>query len=397
MIALICILALATAYGIGVGRAWHRAGTGRGVTHSNVGCFAAAIVVLATALGPPLDELADGSFAVHMTQHLLLAAVVPPFLVLGAPELALLWSLPRPIRRWLPGRALRGSPLQATWNAITYPVAAWSLHLAAIWLWHAPRLFDLALRHEALHVVEHACFLGTGVLLWWRIIHVVPHSGARHLRSELAGSGHARRRAACGIGIVTLFATAMQTGVLGALLTFSHRVLYPVQSAALAHTAGGLTALEDQQLAGLIMWVVGGLLYTIAMSALFVVWLEPRSRRAVRAIVAASAVGAAGCTRAQATQVPGGDAARGKQAIATIGCGACHVIGGIPGAQGEVGPPLDGIARRAIVGGALANTPDNMVLWIEDPPAIEPNTAMPNLGISQQTARDIAAYLYTLK
>ena len=382
MSALACILALATAYGIGVGAAWRSAGPGRGVTRSNVGWFAAAVAVLAIAVGPPLDGLADGSFAAHMTQHLLLAAVVPPLLVLGAPEVALLWVLPRSARRRLARSAVRVSRVRTSWNAITHPITAWSLHLAAIWVWHAPRLFELALQHESVHVIEHLSFLGTGVLLWWRIVHA-----------------HGRRRAAYGVGIVTLFATAMQTGVLGALLTFSHRVLYPVQSAKLAYWAA--SALEDQQLAGLIMWVVGGLLYVVAMSALFVAWLEPRRRRTVRAIVAASAVGTAagvgGCGRAQATPVPGGDAARGKQAIATIGCGACHVIGGVPGAHGEVGPPLDGIAQRAIVGGALANTPDNMVLWIEDPPAIEPNTAMPNLGVSPQTARDIAAYLYTLK
>ncbi|MGH7618742.1 MAG: c-type cytochrome, partial [Gemmatimonadaceae bacterium] len=65
--------------------------------------------------------------------------------------------------------------------------------------------------------------------------------------------------------------------------------------------------------------------------------------------------------------------------------------------RGEVGPPLDGVARRAIIGGVLPNTPDNMMRWIEDPPAVAPNTAMPNLGVAPQSARDIVAYLYTLK
>lgn len=108
-------------------------------------------------------------------------------------------------------------------------------------------------------------------------------------------------------------------------------------------------------------------------------------------------VAGVGCRRAQAVSVPGGDPQRGKAAISAMGCGACHAIGGIPLAHGEVGPPLDGIARRAIIGGTLPNTPENMILWIEDPPAIAPNTAMPNLGVSPQAARDIVAYLYSLQ
>jgi cytochrome c len=88
--------------------------------------------------------------------------------------------------------------------------------------------------------------------------------------------------------------------------------------------------------------------------------------------------------------------ARGKQAVAAMGCGACHTISGVRDAHGEVGPPLTGVARRSIIAGEVANTPENMIRWIQDPQAIEPNTAMPNLGVNEQSARDIAAYLYTL-
>jgi cytochrome c1 len=80
-----------------------------------------------------------------------------------------------------------------------------------------------------------------------------------------------------------------------------------------------------------------------------------------------------------------------------MGCGACHHIPGIPGAEGLVAPPLDNIAQRGILAGELANTPENMVRWIRDPQAIEPATAMPNLHIDEQSARDIVAYLYTIR
>ena len=91
----------------------------------------------------------------------------------------------------------------------------------------------------------------------------------------------------------------------------------------------------------------------------------------------------------------GGDPQRGAQVIAMKGCGSCHVIPGISGAAGLVGPPLAGFARRTYVGGEVSNTPDNLVRWIVNPQSIEPNTAMPNLGLNEQQARDVAAFLYT--
>lgn len=105
----------------------------------------------------------------------------------------------------------------------------------------------------------------------------------------------------------------------------------------------------------------------------------------------------AACQRAQAGVVAGGDPKRGKQTIEAMGCGACHAISGIPGAHGAVGPPLAGVASRSIIGGVLPNTPENMMAWIEDPPSLAPRTAMPNLGVTPQAARDIVSYLYTLK
>jgi putative membrane protein len=373
------VATLVVGYATGVRRAWIAAGAGRGITRREIRCFAGAVALLTVALLSPLDALSDDLFVAHMGQHLLLAVLLPPFLVLGAPERALFWGLPLATRRQLARSSHRYRRVRAFWQRITLPVVACALHAVAVWLWHAPRLYELALRDGGVHMLEHLSFVGTGVLLWWRIVHPATE-----------------RRNAYGVGILTLFVTAMQTGVLGALLTFSHRVLYPAQATGAA--VWGLSPLDDQQLAGLVMWVVGGLLYVVAMSALFALWLSPGSRRRTgRALVAASTVGIAGCGRAPSISIHGGDPQRGKVTIAAMGCGACHVIGGVAMAHGEVGPPLDGVARRAIIGGALPNTPENMMLWIEDPPAIAPNTAMPNLGISPQSARDIVAYLYTLK
>ncbi len=109
-----------------------------------------------------------------------------------------------------------------------------------------------------------------------------------------------------------------------------------------------------------------------------------------------------GCSRtSQAEQIArattGGSAARGAAAIARYGCGSCHLIPGVSGASGLAGPPLSGIGNRIYIAGVLQNTPDNMIRWIENPPAVDEHTVMPNLGVKRQDAIDIAGYLYTLK
>jgi cytochrome c2 len=106
---------------------------------------------------------------------------------------------------------------------------------------------------------------------------------------------------------------------------------------------------------------------------------------------------ASGGAAAFAPIVQGGNAARGAKLIGSIGCGACHSIPGIEGAEGKVGPPLTDIGERGYIGGVLANTPENMIIWLKNPQAVVPGNAMPNLGLNDHEARDIAAYLYTLR
>ena len=100
---------------------------------------------------------------------------------------------------------------------------------------------------------------------------------------------------------------------------------------------------------------------------------------------------------AQAAEITGGNPHAGKNKIAYYGCGSCHTIKGIAGAAGLVGPPLDNISKRVYLGGVLTNTPNNMALWIRNPKKFDENTAMPVLFVSEQDARDITAYLYSLK
>ena len=100
----------------------------------------------------------------------------------------------------------------------------------------------------------------------------------------------------------------------------------------------------------------------------------------------------------QAAQLTnGGNARAGRVEIRKYGCNACHEIDGVPGARGLIGPPLDQVGRRYFIAGELPNNPQNLMLWIQHPKQVEPHTAMPEMGVTQQDSRDIAAYLYTLK
>ena len=122
--------------------------------------------------------------------------------------------------------------------------------------------------------------------------------------------------------------------------------------------------------------------------------MKPASRIAVLVL---SMLVSACEERRPITPVTGGDDRRGREFIDRYGCGSCHTIPGIARARGHVGPPLEGIAQRSYLGGVLPNTPDNMILWIRYPQKVDPRTAMPDLGVSDPEARDMAAYLYTLR
>ena len=116
-------------------------------------------------------------------------------------------------------------------------------------------------------------------------------------------------------------------------------------------------------------------------------------------MVLAAALLFAGCSSREekAARMTGGDPYRGKLAIRQYGCAACHTIPGVEGATGVVGPPLDRIASRVHLAGQLENNPENLMRWIRDPQGIAPGTAMPDLRVTEQDGRDIAAYLYTLQ
>jgi putative membrane protein len=376
--ALVSILALAVLYGVGVRRLWRNAGRYHVVSRAEVVAFYAGILTLLVALCSPLDALADTLFSAHMLQHVLLITVAAPLAILGAPLVPMLWSLPRGMRVGA-GRAWNAAGLRTAGAALALPLPAWALHTLALWAWHTPGAYSAALANDAIHACEHASFYLTALLVWWVAL--------RPLRGHGGVAG----------AVCVLVGTLAQSGALGAILTFSGTPWYYGQSAGAA--AWGLTALQDQQLAGLIMWIPAGFVYLAGVLAVMRRILMPTVKRvgAVAATAVVSAATITACSRTPAGRgVADGSPRLGKIAIQHYGCGSCHAIPGIRSANGNIGPSLAGIADRRIIAGIVPNTPDEMVRWIVMPQSMAPGNAMPNLGVSDGQARDIAAYLYTL-
>jgi len=246
------LLLLAFVYLWGVGALWRRAGVNHGVRYWQVVSFLGGILTLCIALLSPLDTLSEVLFSAHMVQHLLLLLVAPPLFVLSRPWAVLLWAFPRVVRQRL-GQWQRSRPVRYSWQIATLSPVVWGINTVVLWLWHAPALYQAAVADEVVHALEHSSFLIVATLFWWIVIY--PQGGRRRY----------------GVSLLYVFLTALQGGVLGALLTFSTALWYPVY-APLA-TAWGMTPLADQQLAGLIMWIPSGILYLLAAALLFIAWL----------------------------------------------------------------------------------------------------------------------------
>lgn len=235
-------------YARGVWRLWSAAGWGRGIGRTQVFAFAAGWLTLVLALVSPLDTLGGRLFSAHMVQHELLMVVAAPLLVLGRPLAAWTWAFEADRRKRI-GRAVQARWLASTWSALTDPVVAWCVHASVLWLWHVPLLFSAALRHEGVHILQHATFLVSALFYWWTALG----------RDPRAGQG-------TGVAIGSLLTTMMHTAALGALLSLAPEPWYPPYIE--TTTALGLDPVEDQQLGGLVMWVPAGLAYLVAGLAL---------------------------------------------------------------------------------------------------------------------------------
>lgn len=260
-VALVAIGAMVVPYGIGATRLWRHAGVGHGIRRSNVVAFTLGVTSLVLALISPLDYFSDLLFSAHMAQHELLMVVAAPLVVLGRPFVAFMWALPEQGRMRL-SSLMHAPNARAGWYFISAPLFVLALHALTRWVWHVPSLFEAAMRHEALHAFQHMTFFGTAALFWWAVIN------GRY------------GRAGYGVGFLFVFATALHTSVLGALIAFAPLLLYPLY--ATRALAVGVDAHVDQELAGFIMWIPSGFVLAAGALSLFAVWLMDIERRAER-------------------------------------------------------------------------------------------------------------------
>jgi putative membrane protein len=215
--------------------------------------FYGGLVVLAGALVSPLDALAATLFSAHMVQHLVLMLVAAPLLVSARPMAALVAGLPAAGRQ--AARGVRADPWRAATRAALNPLVVWAVGALTLWAWHLPALYEAALANDAVHVLEHASFLGAAVLFWTVVL----------------GSGHAGRPGVSRpAALLLVLASSVQSSALGAVLLLGSTALYPVHAA--GARAWEVSLLGDQHVAGGLMWGPPTFLYVLVMGWLVVRW-----------------------------------------------------------------------------------------------------------------------------
>jgi len=219
--------------------------------------FMSGLFALWIAVGSPLAAFDDELLSIHMIQHILLMAVAPPLILLGAPALPLLHGLPQMFVRSGLGLVLRWPPVQWVGHTVTHPVFCWLAATVTLIGWHSPAAFEFALRSDFWHEIEHACFFVTSILFWWPVIQPWP-SVARWPGWSIP---------------LYLFIGMMANDALSAFLAFCDRVLYP--SYASASPLFAISPLDDQALAGALMWVFGSFVYLIPAVAITLQMLSP--------------------------------------------------------------------------------------------------------------------------
>jgi cytochrome c oxidase assembly factor CtaG len=230
--------------------------------------FYAGLLTIFLALATPIDALAERLLWIHMIQHMLLLTVAPPLIVLGAPWRSLWRPLPLGFRRTVARTVTRSpgfAPIRAIGRGLVTPVGSLLAFTAGLWLWHLPGAYDLALRSSNVHALEHITFLVVGILFWAQVTGSTP---AKPTLPPLA------RVAYIGAGAVSNVLVAM-------VLAFAPTALF-ASYAHLANRPGGITALQDQQIAAGIMWSAGDVPFGIAIALLVQGWLgdqEDRTRR----------------------------------------------------------------------------------------------------------------------
>ncbi len=221
--------------------------------------FLGGWTALTLALVSPLHEGGEHSFTLHMIEHELIMLIAAFLLAASQAGGILAWGLPAATRQWLGGSWK--APLARLWRQLTEPMTATVIQAVVMWVWHAPTLFDRALESRGWHIAQHLSFIVASLLFWWAMIY--PRRGGYLLS------------AAC------LFLTSLVEGALGALMALSQSPWYSAY-AAMGLSGIGLDPVTDQQLAGLVMWIPGGVAHGAAALWLLHRWLSSEGGHAIR-------------------------------------------------------------------------------------------------------------------
>lgn len=245
---------LAWIYYRGLARLWAQVGVGRKVSRLQAATYFSSLFVMFLALVSPLHALSEELSSLHMVQHMVVMTLAAPLFVSGSPGLVLAWGLPEMCKGRIGflGRFVFRVP-NAT--LLWQPLFLWALFAGTLWAWHHPSLYQTALRDPLVHDAQHISFFIAACLFW------------RAGLDPLSG-----RRLSPMAAIPYFFTTSVHASALGVFLALSPRVWY--QDYAARTSVWGLTPLEDQQLAGLIMWMPACLIYPIVAAILFGSWLS---------------------------------------------------------------------------------------------------------------------------
>jgi putative membrane protein len=225
------------------------------------GSFLLGMSLIWTAVASPLAALDHELLTVHMLQHLLLMTIAPPLIWLGAPLLPFLHGLPRHFAQAVIDPLCRSALVQRLGRALTEPAFCWLAAAAALVGWHVPTVFALALQSEVWHLVEQVSFIGTGLLFWWPVVQPWPSASKWPELSVIS----------------YLFLATLPCDILSGFLVFCDRVVYAIYFSS-SHPFG-LSALEDQQCAGALMWTCVTVVYLVAGAILTAKSLSPLSFR----------------------------------------------------------------------------------------------------------------------
>jgi cytochrome c oxidase assembly factor CtaG len=225
---------------------------------SRLALYLAGVVALAVALSSPLAALDDRLLTTHMVQHLLLLMIAPPLLLMGAPQIPIVRAIPPALAKRSVGLVAKSRTARRLFADVTHPLTVLALFTVVMLGWHLPGPFQAALRSHDWHIIEHGCMIAAGLLFWYPVIRPWP----------------AAERWSRWAFVPYLLVADGVNSVLAAFMVFSGRVLYP--SYASLPRFDGISAIDDQIIAGAIMWVPGSILFLVAAIAIVIGVLRPR-------------------------------------------------------------------------------------------------------------------------